>query len=126
MARVSFKTEFLFKASPNIIHKFLTTTDCLIRWFCDACYTIDDTYVFSWDGNEEMADLLDDFEEELVRFRWKDADKGEYLEFKISESEVTGETIMYITAFAEEDEVEEERKYWENAMESLRRATGGG
>lgn len=124
MARVSIKMEFLFKASPHIIHKFLTTPDCIIRWFCDECRVVDDYYVFGWDGDEEIALLVDDYEEELVRFHWDDSPENETLEFKISTQEVTIETILELTAWAEADEVEEEKSYWNTQMENLRRATG--
>ncbi len=124
MARVPIKMEFLFKASPNIIHKFLTMPDCIIRWFCDECRVVDDYYVFGWEGNEEIALLVDDFEEELVRFHWDDSPDNELLEFKISTQEVTNETVVELVAFADADEVEEEKSYWNIQMENLRRATG--
>ena len=77
MQRVSFTLEFIFKASPTIVYKFLTSPDCLIRWFCDKVDITEDVYTFEWDGEEEEAELIDDFEEELLRFRWEDAEEGE-------------------------------------------------
>ena len=55
MKRVSVSMEFLFRASPTIVYKFLTTPDCLIRWFCDDCNLVDDYYTFEWEGEEEVA-----------------------------------------------------------------------
>ena len=61
---------------------------------------------FVWSGSEEVAELIDDIEEERLRFKWEDADdEEEYLEFNISKSPVTGETILEITDFCDEDEV---------------------
>ncbi|MGA1582489.1 MAG: START-like domain-containing protein [Saprospiraceae bacterium] len=126
MDRVSFSMEFLFKASPTILYQFLTTPSCLIRWFCDEVDIIGDQYEFSWKGSSEYAELIEDVEEERLRFRWEDAaDENEYLEFQISTSPVTGETILIITDFCDSDEVEDQRQLWQNQMNILARETGG-
>jgi len=126
MERVSFNMEFLFRASPTIIYKFLTTPDCLIRWFCDDCNIVDGRFTFEWDGEAEEATTLEDIENELLRLEWIEFEgEEEYLEFKIGRSEVTGETILEITAFCDSDEVEEEQQFWATQMQALGRATGG-
>ena len=125
MPRVSFKLEFLLKPSPAIVYKFLTTPDCLIRWFCDVCKIVEDHYIFEWEGEEEVALLIDDFEEELVRFKWLDSPAGEYLEFKTYLSDVTNETILEITGFCDDDEVQEEKEFWRQKVEDFVRAMGG-
>lgn len=126
MDRVSFTMEFLFRASTTIIYKFLTTPDCLIRWFCDDCNVVDKRFVFEWDGEEEEAIILEDIENEQLRLEWEEYEgEGEYLDYQISRSEVTGETILLITAFCDEDEVEQEKQFWSTQMDALRRATGG-
>ena len=62
---------------------------------------------------KEVAEVIDDIEDERLRFRWEDADSDtEYLEFKISTSPVTGETILNIIDFADEDEVEDQKQLW--------------
>jgi uncharacterized protein YndB with AHSA1/START domain len=125
MERVSFNIEFIFKASPTILYKFLTTPACLIRWFCDGVDINNDIYTFSWDGFEENAELVDDIEDERLRFIWDDADEGEFLEYRMSTSPVTGETILEITDFADEDEVDDQKQLWESQIKVLRQETGG-
>jgi uncharacterized protein YndB with AHSA1/START domain len=126
MERVCFTMEFLFRASPTIIYKFLTTPDCLIRWFCDDCNVVDGRFTFEWDGEEEEAVVLEDIENEQLKLEWEEyEDENEYLDFRISRSEVTGETILEITAFCDADEVEQEEQFWRTQMEALGRATGG-
>jgi hypothetical protein len=44
-----------------------------VRWFCDGVDINNDVYTFSWDGNEENAEVVDDIEEERLRFRWEGA-----------------------------------------------------
>ena len=125
MKRVTFSFEYLFRASPHVLHEFFTAPDCLIRWFCDECDATADEYIFTWNGSSEGAYLVDDIEEELVRYQWHDADDGEYLEFKISTSEVTAETILHISGFCDQGDVKSEHAYWNIQVENLRRATGG-
>lgn len=119
-----FKVEFLFRASPKIVYSFLSTPDNLTRWFCDDCNLVDGQFSFDWEGNEEIAFLLESQEDSYLRLQWEDF-PDEYLEYKMSRSEVTAETILEITAFCDEDEVEEEKDFWATQMESLRRAMGG-
>lgn len=125
MERVKFTIEFLFKASPAIVYKFFTTPSCLVRWFCDEVDIQGDTYTFYWSGSAEEADLIEDIEEEKLRFHWHDSEDEEYLEFEISKSPVTGETILLITDFCDDDEVDDQKQLWHSQMEDLRKEMGG-
>jgi hypothetical protein len=84
-----------------------------------------DIYTFAWQGNPEEAELVDDIEDERVRFHWVDAPYNEFLEFKMYKSQVTDETILEITDFADEDEVKDQRLFWESQVKILRQETGG-
>lgn len=125
MERVQLDMEFLFRASPAILYQFLTTPSCLTRWFCDEIDITGDHYKFYWDGASEAADLIDDIEEERLRFHFVDAEDDEYLEFRISESPVTGETILEVTDFCDADELDDQRRLWQTQIQQLQAATGG-
>ncbi len=126
MKRVKIEMEMILRASPAIVYKFLTDPSCLIRWFCDQVDIENDIYTFVWQGSEEAAYLIDDIEEERLRFRWEDnEDEDEYLEFRISQSPLTGETILEITDWSDEDEIEEQKLLWETQIEAMRRESGG-
>lgn len=125
MERVKVDIEFLFKASPAILYKFLTTPSCLVRWFCDEVDIEADIFTFIWDGYEEKAELVDDIEEERLRFKFEDTEDGEYLEFRFSKSPVTNETIFEITDFADKGEEDDQRLLWESQIKQLRSETGG-
>lgn len=125
MKRVSLDLEFIFRASPTILYKFFTTPSCLIRWFCDEVDITGEEYSFVWSGAEEIATLIDDIEDERVRFQWEDGEEGEYFEFRMSKSPVTAETILEITDFCDEDEVDDQKQLWESQMKILRQETGG-
>jgi uncharacterized protein YndB with AHSA1/START domain len=123
--RVLFTVDFLLKASPTILYHFITTPSCLVRWFCDAVDITGDYFTFSWNGNIEVAELMDDIEDERLRFHWLDGeDDDEYFEFRISTADITDETILEIVDFAWADEVEEQKTLWRTQVDRLRKETG--
>lgn len=126
MERVKFTNEYIFRASPTILFKFLTTPSCLIRWFCDEVDINGSGYSFFWGGAEEAAVLVHEVEDELLRFQWEDADDpNEYLEFRIEKSPVTGETILEVTDYCDSDEVDDQKALWDSQINKLRVETGG-
>jgi uncharacterized protein YndB with AHSA1/START domain len=125
MSREKFEMEFLFRASPAIVYRFLTTPSGLVRWFCDKADITGDTYEFSWDGYSEIAVLAEDIEEERLRFKWEDAEDDEYLEFRMYKSEVTNETIVEITDFADDDDIEDQKQLWRSQFDIMRSEMGG-
>lgn len=126
MSRAKFDLEFIFRASPAILYRFITDPACLNRWFCDKCDINSEVYTFTWEGSEENAQMIDDIEEERIRFRWEDADDfSEYLEFRMYKSSVTNETVLEITDFCDDDEVDSQRDLWETQIKNLRIECGG-
>ncbi|MFZ1704143.1 MAG: START-like domain-containing protein [Saprospiraceae bacterium] len=125
MKRQKIDLEFIFRASPTIIYNFVTTPECLVRWYCEDVDILNDIYTFFWSANGEVAYMMDDIEEERVRYRWENADEGEYLEFRIYKADITNETILEITDFCDEDEVQETKDLWNSLMIEMKKETGG-
>ena len=97
-----------------------------MRWYCDEVDITGDNYTFSWQGSSEEAFLVDDIEDERVRFKWIEADdEEEYLEFRMYKSDVTNETILEITDFCDDDEVQEVKDLWGTLTTELRKECGG-
>ncbi len=125
MRRVRIEMEYLFRASPAILYQFLTTPACLVRWFCDSVDITEDMYTFTWDDSSEDAELVDDIEEERLRFKWEEADDDEFLEFKMYKSDVTNETILEITDYCDDGDEEFQKDFWDSQVERLRKECGG-
>ncbi len=124
--RVQINLEFIFKASPTILYNFVTTPECLIRWYCDEVNIQGDNYEFSWSNSSESAFLEDDIEDERVKFKWDEADDPEeYLEFRFYKAEITNETILEIIDFCDEDEVKEVTDMWTTLTTMLKKECGG-
>lgn len=125
MKRVAYTLEFIIKTSPTIVYKFLTTPSCLIRWFCDKVEIDGEKFSYYWGDDEEVAYLVDDFEDEYLRFQWEEAESDEeYLEFKMSVSDVTRETVFEIIDYCDEDEVADQKQLWRNQIEAMKKAMG--
>lgn len=125
MQRSKITCEFLLKASPTIVYQFLSDETCLIRWFCDAVIIEDDIYTFIWNGQAEQAELIDDIEDDRLRFVWLDAEnQSEFLEFRITTSPVTDETILTIVDFCDADEVADQKLFWEAQIKKMNHVMG--
>jgi uncharacterized protein YndB with AHSA1/START domain len=120
-----FKLEYIIKSSPTILYSFLTTPAGLSQWFADSVDINGDVYTFVWNGNAEQAELLEDVENEVVRFRWDYAEDHEYFEFQIELSEVTGDTILYITDFATDADRRDQEILGDSQIANLIKRLGG-
>ncbi|MEN0046657.1 MAG: START-like domain-containing protein [Bacteroidota bacterium] len=125
MERTKIDLEFIFRASPAILYKFFTDPANLVRWFCDEVDISGTTYTFVWSGSEEVAELIEDEEDARLRFQWEEEDEEEYFEYKMYKSPLTGETILEIQDFCDEDEVNDQQQFWESQIKKLKTATGG-
>jgi hypothetical protein len=114
------------RANPTLLYQFITTPACLVRWFCDAVEIDDDMYTFGWNGSIEDAVLIDDIEDERLRFKWLDADDiNEYFEFRMYKSDVTQETILEITDFCDKGDEKSTRDLWASQVSALKQECGG-
>ena len=121
-----FTIERAFRASPTILYKFLTTPSELIQWFSDTADLNDDVYTFSWSGEEQSAEILNSEEDSFIRLRWDDEeDEKAYFEYNIKRNEITGETILYVSDFAEKDDIEGSISLWESQLDDLKKCSGG-
>jgi hypothetical protein len=59
-----------------------------------------------------------------VRFAWEENDDDSYFEMKIIVDEITKDVSLFITDFADEDEVEESKMLWGNQVSDLKQVIG--
>lgn len=123
--KVEYTLEFVVKASPKMLYKFLSTPSGLSEWFADNVNSRGKKFTFIWDGSEEVATLLNKKADKHIKFKWdEDEDDDTYFEFKLVTDELTNDLSLIITDFAEDDEVEESQLLWESQVNSLLHAIG--
>ncbi len=117
--------EFAIKSSPVILFELLSTTSGLAQWFANRVTSRQDVFTFYWEGVSQKAKMLEQVENELIRYQWEDSAPEEFFEFKISATEITGDTVLYVTDFARPDEMNEEKLLWESEIHELSKRLGG-
>lgn len=127
MEKEKFEIEYLLKTSPKVLDNMISTPSGLSEWFADDVNIKDDVYTFFWDGSEEEARLLTKKSNAKVKFKWlEDEEEGidSYFEIKYDLDPMTKAVVVTITDFAEEDEVDEAKRLWEQQINELRRVLG--
>ena len=124
-SKIKFELEFPIHASPSMLYQYFGTPSGLSEWFADNVNSRGEIYTFIWDGSEEQAKVLQERPDEKIKFRWlEDEDSKEFFEFKIEVDEITKDVSLIVTDFAEEDELEESKMFWENQIDQLKHTIG--
>jgi hypothetical protein len=77
-----------------------------------------------WDGSEEQAKLLKKKSDEFVKFSWAESEDDSFFEMRIIVDEITKDVSLFITDFAEEDEIDEAKMLWTNQVSDLKQVLG--
>ncbi|MBX9782342.1 MAG: ATPase [Chitinophagaceae bacterium] len=117
--KVLYTLEFPVKCSPVILYEFLLNPSAIQEWFADKVDERDGIYIFSWNGAEERAELVEKEENKFVRYRWLHSAKDEYFEFRIEKTEISNQTILVIKDFAEKKEIKDQSQLWEYQVKDL-------
>lgn len=127
MEKVKFQIEFPINSSKGVLFNIFSTPSGLAEWFCDDVNIKKDVHIFMWDGSEESARLMSKKRDEFVKFRWlEDEEDGvnSFFEFRIKVDDLTGDTALVITDFAEEDEIEDSKELWSAQVDRLKQVLG--
>jgi hypothetical protein len=122
--KIMYTLEFPMRCSPQILFEFISTPVGLQEWFADEVNQRENQYSFTWNGAIDQAELLEEFENEYVRFRWDYYKPNEFFEFRIEQSPVTNETIFKITDFAEKNELKDAERLWNQQVNDLKHRIG--
>jgi uncharacterized protein YndB with AHSA1/START domain len=125
--KTAFSIEYDFQASPQLLFQYLSTPSGLSEWFADNVNSRGEDYTFIWDDTEEYAKLIQKKNNERVRFRWINDEEDQddcYFELKIVVDEITKDVSLYVSDFADEDELEEAKMLWNNLVSSLKQVLG--
>ncbi len=121
---IKFELEFPLHVSPSFLHQYLSTPDGLGEWFAENVKSRGEIFTFVWGTTEEKARMIPTKTDETIRFKWLDSDKDIFFEFKIEIDEITKDLSLIVTDFAEEDDLDETKMYWENKIAQLKLVIG--
>ena len=122
--KTKFEMEFVIQASPQMLYQYISTPSGLSEWFADNVNSRGEKFNFIWDGTEETAKMLKRKSDEFVKFSWEENDDDCFFEMRIIVDEITKDVSLFITDFAEDDEVDEAKMLWENQISDLKQVLG--
>lgn len=124
--KVKINLEFPIHASPSFLFQYISTPDSLGEWFADNVNSRGKKFIFMWDDTEEVAERLSQKSDTFVKFKWEeDEDDDTYFEMRIEVDDLTKDVSLLVVDFADEDEVEESKMFWENQIAELKHVIGG-
>jgi hypothetical protein len=118
--------EYIIKSSSFILFEFISTSSGLALWFAEEVDDHLDIFTFTWEGVAQKAELVEFEDLSYVKFRWIDNPYDEYFEFRITSTEITGDTVLLITDFAEANEMKDVQLLWDNQVKALMMRLGLG
>jgi len=108
--------DYIFRTTPKILFKRLSTPSGLSEWFADDVLINNGTYTFKWKNNSQVANYNIDKRNLSIKLDWLDEDK-EYLEFRIEESDMSKDITLYVIDFIEDDEdIEDAAAFWDDII----------
>ncbi|MFD2098820.1 START-like domain-containing protein [Flagellimonas iocasae] len=122
--KVKFEIEFVIQASPQLLYQYISTPSGLSEWYADNVNSRSEVFTFIWDGAEEKAKMLKRKSDEFVKFTWVDNEDDSFFEMRIIVDEITKDVSLFITDFAEDDEVDEAKMLWQNQISDLKQVLG--
>ncbi|MHA7829991.1 MAG: START-like domain-containing protein [Flagellimonas sp.] len=122
--KVKYELEFVIQASPQLLYQYISTPSGLSEWYADNVNSRGEIFTFIWDGAEERAKMLKRKSEEFVKLAWEESEDDSFFEMRIIVDEITKDVSLFITDFAEEDEVDESKMLWENQVSDLKQVLG--
>lgn len=125
MEQNKYKMEFDMKSTPvMMLWNYISTENGLKQWFANDVKIQDRSYLFMWKGYSQEAHLVGMRKGLALKLQWLDASEKTYFEMRILTSEMTDKTVLQITDFAEEGELEESKNLWQSQVDTLRRVIG--
>ena len=125
--KIRYELEIPINSSPSLLYQYISTPSGLSEWFADNVNSRGEFFTFIWNDSEENARLSSKKTGEKVKFRWinkKLKNTDYYFKLRILEDEITKDVSLLVVDFAEEDEIEESKKLWENQISELKHVIG--
>ncbi|TAE70630.1 MAG: ATPase [Bacteroidetes bacterium] len=131
MAKYKYVEEFELEGSPKSIYPYLQNIGNLKEWFAAKIIVEKDNIInFMWDDQNHFARITHSQVNKYIRYEFLDDKKqivvndASYLEFRLSQSELTRATFLKITDYSEMVNENDLKALWEELIEQLRNVSG--
>lgn len=125
--RLKLELEYPLRSSTSILYQYISSPSGLQSWFADHVDVIGGgRYRFRWDdGSEANASMVKNVTNKYVRFSMDNAPaEDEFMEFRISQDDITGDVELVITEFVTAGEEDMAASIWDAAVDNLRHIIG--
>lgn len=120
-----FELEYSLNTAPGVLFSRLSTPSGLSEWFADNVNVNGHFFTFFWNGAEQEAEMIHLKENKSIRFHWMDDDDPKaFFEFRIDHDEITGDSYLFITDFAEDGEKNDAVDLWDSQISELKHVIG--
>ena len=119
-----YSIEYIVHASATLLFEVISSPSGLSEWFADDVNIRDGNFTFFWDGSTQVARQIAYKQDKLVRFQWEGKPDHTFFEFRIETDDLTNDTSLIITDFAEDGDKESARLLWDNQINRLRKSIG--
>lgn len=118
--------EYAFhNVSLPILWNTISSPVGLQSWFADNVHVSGSVYAFSWKKHNQEAEIKAVKPLSHIRFHWLDDDLSDsYFEMRIHISEVTGDTILEVIDYSQEEDQEDTKNLWDSQIDLLKRKLG--
>jgi uncharacterized protein YndB with AHSA1/START domain len=118
--------EYTLNSSPKVLFPRLSTPGGLSEWFADNVNINGNQYSFFWGNSEQKAEIIQRKDNRYIRFRWVDSEdpESQWFEFRINIDEITGDTALIITDFAEDEDKDSTMELWNSQIAKLKHVIG--
>jgi hypothetical protein len=125
MKKEKFHIEYsLDRVAKNSLWNCLSTSGGLAEWFAEDVTDDGKIFTFFWDKHPSEAELIGTNPFIYIRFHWVNEEPATYFEFRIHKQELTGDWMLEVTDFSEEEEKEQAISLWDTQIKTLKRRLG--
>lgn len=125
MVKEAFHLEYVLKkVSTHLLWNLISTPSGLSEWFADDVDERNGVLTFHWDDSSLKAERIAKSNGTYIRFRWCEEPDHSYFELRIEQSDLTGDTVLRVTDFAEPSDLNSSIELWNTQVDILSRRTG--
>lgn len=122
--------EHLLKStSKNIIWQLIGTDAGLEKWIADSVVIDGKRLVCAWGDENRHHEVREATVEKhekygCIRWTWNDENDGSYVEIRMEKNNLTGQYMLTVTDFTDDDDKDWLLNIWAHNFDRLRRSAG--